>query len=133
VFSKVDLRQMYELVNHERTARGLPALRRDMQLDAAAMTQVLYLIHHNRSDLQHEGPSGEGPAGRLTKLGAAFGICGENIGQAYDAVEAVKSLMKSPGHRSNILEASFQRISLAARLDKNAGYNRVLYCQVFAD
>jgi uncharacterized protein YkwD len=133
VLSDFDLRQMYELVNHERTSRGVHALKRDMKLDTAAMTQVLFLIHHNWSGLKHEGPAGEGPAARLSKVGASFGICGENIGQADNAIAAMKSLMNSPGHRSNILEPRFHWIGLAARLDKNAGYDRVLYCQVFAD
>jgi len=124
---------MYRLVNDERTSRGLPALRRERQLDAAAMMHVMYLIFHNGSQLTHEGPPGEGPQNRAAKAGAVFRYCGENIGQAENARESVQGLMGSPGHRSNILNEAFGRIGLAARPDKNSGYRLVLYCQVFAD
>jgi uncharacterized protein YkwD len=81
----------------------------------------------------HTGPHGEGVDGRLGAARIFWRACGENVayslGHPDTAQTMVDGWMNSPGHRSNILNASFTHSGLGVAVDKRGGYCAT---QVFA-
>lgn len=108
--------EAYNLVNNERTKRGLPPLVRDRLLDAVARAHSQDMA--DRRFFNHQNPDGKGPTERLVDAGIPYPRAGENIayswgflgglfgGLSEPARIAVEGWMGSPGHRDNILDAS---------------------------
>ena len=60
-------------------------------------------------------------------------LAGENLARLYGPDDATVSraedaLMRSPTHRANILEPSFNRMAIGASLDGNG---RIIFAQIF--
>jgi uncharacterized protein YkwD len=89
------------LVNAERAAHGLPALRDDDTLAAVAQARSRLMVSSQRFD--HDDAAG-GAAGRATAAGYAWSYVAENIatGQITPR-EVVAGWMASAGHCRNIL------------------------------
>lgn len=81
----------------------------------------------------HDGPRGEQVSDRLAAARIGWRGCGENVayslGHPDPARIMVEGWMNSPGHRSNILNASFTHSGLGVALDKDGAYYGT---QVFA-
>jgi uncharacterized protein YkwD len=101
--------------NHERTARGLPALSENQKLDAAATVKVNDMFA--KQYFEHISPSGVGPDGLAERVGYAYIIVGENLalGNFADDQALLNAWMNSPGHRANILNARFEEIGAAVK------------------
>ncbi len=111
--------QVVELVNTERTSRGLPPLKRVTLLDQAARYHAVDMgqddyFYHDSYDRQ---------GGNLTMVcawSARIEIfypnrswLGENIAWGYSTPQSVMAAwMNSSGHRSNILRAEFREIGV---------------------
>jgi uncharacterized protein YkwD len=94
-------RQVLELTNRERLARGLAALRADPKLFAAARRYSMIMARFDR--LGHS-VDGSGVGGRVQAAGYGWSSCAENCAAGQQGpAEAVSSWMSSPGHRSNLL------------------------------
>lgn len=111
--------QVVELVNQERSARGLPPLKRIEALDQAA--------RYHASDLAVDGyfnhDSYDLVGGQLvkvcdwfTRVGGFYpgwSWMGENIAAGYSTpADVMKGWMDSDGHRSNILSATAREIGV---------------------
>ncbi|HEX4483401.1 MAG TPA: CAP domain-containing protein [Solirubrobacteraceae bacterium] len=103
------------LVNRERTSRGLHSLRADADLQHAAQTHSAEMAAGDYFD--HIAPSGSTPLSRMRAAGYIFSshigyAIGENIAWATLWLATPKAIvvswMASPGHRANILDASFR-------------------------
>jgi uncharacterized protein YkwD len=96
---------LLDLHNAERAPKGSPPLRIDSRLSAAAQGYADFLA---RSGKFGHGSQGN-PGSRARQQGYRYLSIGENIakGQATPAM-AMKSWMKSSGHRANILRKTFQ-------------------------
>ncbi len=103
-------RRLVELINQERTQRGLKPYEMDAKLTQAAREHSDMMA--KRKTLSHQFP-GELPLrSRLAKTGLAFNTDGENV--AYDSSidELHDNLMKSPPHRANILKKEFSAVGI---------------------
>jgi uncharacterized protein YkwD len=125
------------LVNRERTRRGLPPLRENALLTSASVEHSQDMVR--RRYFEHTSPDGRTVGDRLRAVGYARGVsasAGENIaygvGVESTPTSIVKAWMHSPGHRADILRASFTEIGIgvafgapevpATRQDQSATY-----------
>jgi uncharacterized protein YkwD len=126
-------REIVRLVNQERAQRHLPALAVSEQLSEAARAQAAMIA--GRRQLSHRFPGQPILSERIAATGLHFDSAGENASETtetgdalHDAAEANATLMLSPPHRENILNAVFNSIGVAAV----AGGGHVWVVQDFA-
>jgi len=99
--------QLLAGVNHQRTIRGLPALRLSSCLnDSYAQPWAVYMaVHHT---MVHQSMS------RML-TGCHVSIAAEDIGAgAVSAASMVSAWMASPDHRANILDSHLRYIGVGA-------------------
>lgn len=101
---------MLTLVNQERTSRGLPALEINREAQVVARTYALRMF--NEGYFSHLDPDGHNPFQRLQAAGVHFYSAGENLALAPTLQQAHDGLMKSPGHRANILSTNFGKVGI---------------------
>jgi uncharacterized protein YkwD len=108
------------LINQQRAAAGVPALRVVVALNSAATSHSADMVAHNYFD--HNSPSGSTPQSRMTAVGylrpnTAWSI-GENIAAATGSLATPASIvtmwMNSSGHRANILDPAFRDTGIHA-------------------
>ncbi|HVW17721.1 MAG TPA: CAP domain-containing protein [Solirubrobacteraceae bacterium] len=99
------------LVNVERTSRGLPALRSDARLAAAALEHTDDMLAHGYFD--HVGPDGTHPGDRVTSAGYHWAEIAENIASAQATPgEVMAAWMASTGHCRNILDPNVTDVGI---------------------
>jgi len=104
--------RVLELVNAERTSRGLAALTRNTRLDAAAQAHADDMADNKFFD--HTGSDGSDPGSRATAAGYAWTAIAESIGLGdVNAEDIVNGWMNSPGHRANILSTIYTETGIA--------------------
>jgi Cysteine-rich secretory protein family len=104
-------RQLLDLLNHERTANHLPALKWDDALFKAARKHALLMLDLNTPE--HQLPGEPGLEERLTYVGARFTYIAENIAIGKDSPTIHSGWMHSPGHRANILSPRVTAVGIA--------------------
>jgi hypothetical protein len=105
-------RQLFEALNCERTAQGLPAFQWDNALFKAARHHALLMLNLNK--LEHQFPNESSLEGRLAEAGARFGAIAENIAIGPNPRIIHAGWMDSPGHRKNILDPRLTSVGIAA-------------------
>jgi uncharacterized protein YkwD/uncharacterized membrane protein required for colicin V production len=119
---------MLDLVNQERTSRGLVALTMDEPLRDVARAHAADMFA--RGYFAHDTPEGVDPFDRMSAAGILFGIAGENLALAPTLDMAHNGLMNSPGHRANILRPEFRKVGIGV-LD--GGIYGKMWVQEFSD
>lgn len=96
---------MLALVNAQRAEAGAPPLQWCATVAAAAQGHSADQAAH--STMSHTGSDGSTPWVRLNRAGyTGWSRAAENVAYGYPSVPAVMDgWMKSPGHRTNILDA----------------------------
>jgi uncharacterized protein YkwD len=103
------------LVNRERTSHGEAPLRPNADLRAAAQAHSAEMA--NDDYFEHDSPTGATPLSRMRAAGYIFSsrigyAVGENIAWGTLGLATPKAIvagwMASPGHRANILDATFK-------------------------
>ena len=118
--SRADLeQQLLQLVNKERAAMGLVKVVADEALQNAALKHAEDMF--TRGYFSHDTPEGIDPFERMTHLHIHFKAAGENLAHSNTLLSAHTGLMKSPGHRANILNAHFGRLGIAILDGGNKG------------
>jgi len=119
---------MFDLVNQERAARGIDVLEFDSKLQAAgrAHSQDMFA----RGYFSHYSPEGKDVGDRLESAGIFYLLAGENLALAPDVNFAHQGLMKSPGHRANILDNRFHKIGIGV---VDGGIYGKMFTQVFTN
>lgn len=102
--------KMIELVNKERTERGLSPLKRESELTKVARQHSRDMFVHGY--FSHITPQGKDPFDRMHAAHIHFRTAGENIALAQSLSIAHNGLMNSPGHRANILNPAFGHIGI---------------------
>jgi uncharacterized protein YkwD/uncharacterized membrane protein required for colicin V production len=102
--------KMLVLVNDERAKTGLPALKADPEMTAVARAHSADMFA--RGYFSHYTPEGRDPYDRIKTAKVRFIIAGENLALGQTLNICHKGLMKSPGHRANILRPSFGRLGI---------------------
>ena len=124
---------LFDAMNEERLARGLPALiAKETLTDVARlrseeMTRMGYFAHF------YSG--GTSAYEFLRQAGARFSTAGENLakvggGESESVATAIKALMASPTHRANILNPDFARVGVGA-VTNDAGIT--IFTMIYAD
>jgi uncharacterized protein YkwD len=109
--SRPDLElKMLELVNQERTSRGLKPLGLDTELIPVARAHSQDMF--SRGYFSHYTPEGKDPFDRMKKAGIKYYAAGENLALGQTLKICHEGLMKSPGHRANILNPSYGRLGV---------------------
>lgn len=104
-------RALFDALNRERIAQGLPALQWDEALASAAREHALRMAQ--RHTLSHQLP-GEPPVqDRATRAGARFSLIAENIAVAPSPATIHSAWMQSPHHRENILDPELNVVGIA--------------------
>jgi len=103
--------QLFDLVNHEREKAGLNKLEWNDQLAEAALAHSKLLAEHQ--DLSHHFPGEPILQERVGATKLRFNAVAENVAEAPDVDTAHTALMKSPGHRANILHQDYNAIGIS--------------------
>ena len=102
--------QMLDLINRERAAAGLDPLAADPELIEVARRHSADMFA--RGYFSHDTPEGKDPFDRMRESEVRFRTAGENLALAPTLQIAHSGLMKSPGHRANILRPQFGRVGI---------------------
>ncbi len=101
--------EVLQLVNQERAKAGLSSLTSERSLTAAANVRA----KESRQSFSHTRPNGTSFSTALKEHGVSYRTSGENIAYGQRSPEeVVNGWMNSPGHRANILNASFNKIGI---------------------
>ena len=106
------------LLNKQRESRGRHKLRLNARLSTAARRHTIDMVRRNY--FSHTSRSGASVVDRLTRSGYMRGArrwtVGENLawgsGSRSTPRQIVAAWMRSPGHRSNILQRRFREIGI---------------------
>ena len=111
--------QVINLVNNERSKRGLPLLKSDWQLSRVARHKSQDMKKNNY--FSHTSPTYGTPFQMIQGYGISYRTAGENIAKGQSTPQAVvNAWMNSSGHRANILNQSFTHIGVG--YEKNGNY-----------
>lgn len=102
--------KMLDLVNQERTSRGLQPLKADPEMQKVAREHAKDMFE--RSYFSHYTPEQKDPFDRMKAHHIRFLTAGENLALARNLTMAHEGLMNSPGHRENILRPAFGRVGI---------------------
>jgi uncharacterized protein YkwD len=111
--------RMLELVNGERTAAGLAPLAADPELTEVARRHSADMF--KRGYFAHVTPENRSPFDRINDANIRYLTAGENLALAPTVQLAHTGLMKSPGHRANILRSTFGRVGIGIMDGGNRG------------
>lgn len=114
----------------ERRANGLPAVTRSVNLMAAAQLQADQMVA--AGEMSHDLPKAAYPTlkDRIASVSYAWRAIAENIAEGHgSAAAALTSWMSSPGHRANILNASYTEMGAGLAYSRGG---RPYWVQVFA-
>jgi uncharacterized membrane protein required for colicin V production len=120
--------QMLKLLNGERVRRGLRPLVMDEKLRRVARAHSADMFR--RGYFSHDSLNGTDPFVRMQKDGVRFRAAGENIALSPTVNMAHAGLMKSPGHRENILRPVFGRVGIGVM---RGGIHGMMFTQDFAN
>ena len=102
---------LFDQLNESRVLAGLPALRWDADLAAAAREHCAVMVQHE--DLSHQFPGEPALQQRLHQAGVGFSAAAENVAVAPTAEEIHYEWMHSPPHRANILDPQLTAVGIA--------------------
>jgi uncharacterized protein YkwD/uncharacterized membrane protein required for colicin V production len=123
-----DEEKMFEYLNHERTTRGLLPLR--LNVRARVVARDFSTDMFARGYFSHVDPEGQTPFDRMTAGGVTYKVAGENLALSPTVELAHEGLMKSPGHRANILSPDYHAVGIGI---VNGGPNGIMVTQDFTD
>jgi len=117
---------LFGMVNGARNSEGARHLGRDARLDRVAQAHAEAMRAAGR--LAHDVGDGA-PGDRVVAAGATARAVGENVAHAADERHAHRTLWRSPSHRSNLLEPSYDAIGIGVAQDQDG---TLWVCEVFA-
>ncbi|WP_230374114.1 CAP domain-containing protein [Pontivivens ytuae] len=135
-------RQMLDLVNEERTSRGLDPLELEQNLNEASEDHSAWMLDANV--FSHTGTAGSSAGERMEDAGFDFSgsyAWAENIAyrsvsnpDQYDETVVLlhEALMDSPGHRANILNPDLDYLGVGIEVGEFNGFEAMMVTQNFA-
>lgn len=113
-------KRVVQLVNAERAKQGLKPLTMNAQVNKTATLKSQDMAKLGYFD--HNSPTYGSPFDMMKKYGISYRTAGENIAMGQTTPEQVmKGWMNSPGHRANILKASFTQIGVGVAKNSSGG------------
>ncbi len=112
--SPLSIENIIDATNIERVKANLPPLKTDAKLAASAKIKVDDMIKNHY--FEHTSPAGKTVADLGNQVGYDYVVMGENLalGDFPNATELLQAWMNSPGHRANVLNASYEEIGVYA-------------------
>lgn len=113
--------QVIELVNQQRAYSGLPALKCNWEVCRVARYKSQDMI--DKQYFAHQSPTYGSPFNMMESFGIRFSAGGENIAYGQKTPQDVmNSWMNSPGHRSNILNPTYNQIGVGVAKASNGTF-----------
>ncbi len=103
-------RELLELINRDRRAIGLGALKSDRRLAAIARAHSAEMAA--TLVVAHISPRTGSAADRVQRTGLRPSLVSENVGRAYYAAQAERGFMASPGHRANLIDPRITHVGV---------------------
>lgn len=100
-----DEKEVFDLINKQRTNNGLSALKVDNEVQRVARIKAEDMVSNNY--FSHNSPIYGSPFDMLKSFKISYNTAGENIAANSSNSGAVTSWMNSSGHKANILNSSF--------------------------
>ena len=100
-----DEKEVFDLINKQRTNNGLQALKVDNKVQRVARIKAQDMVDNNY--FAHESPIYGSPFNMLKNFKISYKTAGENIAANSSNSGAVTSWMNSSGHKANILNSNF--------------------------
>jgi uncharacterized protein YkwD len=118
--------KMLELINCERASEGLHPLTADPRetLVGRAHSRDMFA----KGYFAHVNLEGKDPFDRMKDANLHFRTAGENLALAQTLEIAHDNLMKSPGHRKNIMNPAFNRVGIGI---EDGGFYGLMISQEF--
>ncbi len=109
--------EVVRLVNVQRSRRGLQTLKSNWEIARVAGYKSQDMI--NKRYFSHISPTFGSPFKMMESFGIRFSAAGENIAYGQKTPASVmNSWMNSPGHRANILSATYTNIGVGLAKSK---------------
>ena len=119
--------EVLNLVNKERTSRGLSPLTLNAKLSNVATLKSQDMV--NKHYFDHQSPTYGSPFDMMKQFGISYRTAGENIAMGQRTPkEVMNSWMNSSGHRANILNSSYKELGVGIAKDANG---RLYWTQQF--
>lgn len=121
-----DEKEVFDLINKQRTQNGLSALKLDTETLRVARIKAQDMVDNNY--FSHNSPKYGSPFQMLNSFKISYKTAGENIAGNSSNSSAVTAWMNSSGHKANILNSSFNDTGIG--VVKSSKYGKV-YVQMF--
>ena len=100
-----DEKEVFDLINKQRTNNGLDALKNDSEIQRVARIKAQDMAYNNY--FYHTSPTYGSPFNMLKSFKISYKTAGENIAGNSSNSSAVTAWMNSSGHKANILNSNF--------------------------
>lgn len=100
-----DEKEVFDLINKQRTNNGLDALKNDSEIQRVARIKAQDMVYNNY--FSHTSPTYGSPFDMLKSFKISYKTAGENIAGNPSNSSAVTAWMNSSGHKANILNSNF--------------------------
>ena len=100
-----DEKEVFNLINQQRTNNGLQALKVDEEVQRVAKIKAQDIVNNNY--FSHNSPTYGSPFDMLKSFKVSYKTAGENIAGNSSNSAAVTAWMNSSGHKANILNSNY--------------------------
>lgn len=121
-----DEKEVFNLINKQRTNNGLPALKNDSEVQRIARIKAQDMVDNNY--FSHNSPTYGSPFDMMKSFKVSYKTAGENIAANSSNSSAVTAWMNSSGHKANILNSSFNYTGIGVVSSPRYGK---MYVQMF--
>ena len=121
-----DEKEVFDLINKQRTNNGLAALKNDSEGQRVARIKAQDMVDNNY--FSHTSPTYGSPFDMLKSFKISYKTAGENIAGNSSNSSAVTAWMNSSGHKANILNSNFNYTGIGVVSSPKYGK---MYVQLF--
>lgn len=130
ISSNITSADLLEKTNAIRAEKGLPILKIDGKLSAAASNKAADMFTKNY--WAHVAPDGVSPWVFIKNSGYNYLYAGENLARGFTGTsEVVEAWMESPSHRDNMLSPNYSDVGFAIATGSLTGSDTVLVVEMF--
>ena len=121
-----DEKEVFDLINKQRTNNGLAALKNDSEVQRVARIKAQDMVNNNY--FSHTSPTYGSPFDMLKSFKISYKTAGENIAGNSSNSSAVTAWLNSSGHKANILNSNFNYTGIGVVSSPKYGK---MYVQLF--
>ena len=121
-----DEKEVFDLINKQRTNNGLQALKIDNEVQTVARVKAQDMVNNNY--FSHTSPTYGSPFDMLKSFKISYKTAGENIAGNSSNSSAVTAWINSSGHKANILNSNFNYTGIGVVSSPKYGK---MYVQLF--